>query len=125
MEKCSAILVEFSGFLFHHDEEFAVMQVYQDIDEEAKELLLEMQEYTDIIGFCCTDPRATQILKSRMELEGLRFKDIFAVERDSYNALKLSVLPTLRSKYQIKKYIDETENSPWSKKSLCLFRLKY
>ena len=45
METSNATLIELNNFLFLNQEDFTVLQIFQNINEEAKELLLDMQKY--------------------------------------------------------------------------------
>lgn len=124
MENSKAILIELSNFLFPSWEEFSALQVGQSIDTEAKDLLLEMQEYSNLIGFCKLNPRASKFMRKRLDFEGLNFKELFLVDGETYDKIKILAFEKLKSKYSITCYIDETEDSPWHN-VLNLHRLKY
>ena len=124
METSNATLIELNNFLFLNQEDFTVLQIFQNINEEAKELLLDMQKYENLIGYYCMDPRAFKLFKERLQLEGLNFTELFIVGEETYDQIKVSSLPRLKEKYQITHYIDETEESPWQKIPN-LYRLKY
>lgn len=82
MEASSVVLVEFEKFLYPKNEDLTVLQIYQKFDQEAIDLLKDLQEYAILIGFCCADPRSTKALKTRLELEGLKFKEVFAISEE-------------------------------------------
>lgn len=115
MASSSAILVELKGFLFEDEENFMTPSImaWQKMDQEAKELLLETQEYSDLIGFYCCSPSVVDVIRTRLEKEGLKFSRMTVSTEHEYDKVKSHAVEFYRSKYDISCYIDETENSPW------------
>lgn len=125
METSNAILVELKNFLFEDDQDLSsTLKVYQKLNQEALDLLKDMQKYSHLIAFYNIDLVALKALKERLELEGLVFDGLISTKPCAYNDAKLEMLHSLRNKYNISCYIDETENSPWK---ICtkLHRLKF
>lgn len=125
METSNAILVELKNFLFEDDQDLSpTLKVYQKLNQEALDLLKDMQKYSHLIAFYSIDLVALKALKERLKLEGLVFDRLISTKPCAYNDAKLEALYSLRNKYNISCYIDETENSPWE---ICtkLHRLKF
>ena len=108
------IFVELENFLFENDEDvIPSLSVYQKLNPEAKELLLDMQEYSNIIGFYNSKNGTENAIKSRLQNEGLRFARMIASISKNYKDIKKMATSYYRDIYSISCYIDETEESPW------------
>lgn len=125
METFSAILVELQDFLFTENEEMPLtLRVHQEINQEAKELLLDMQTYAHLIGFMNIDIVGATALESRLASEGLKFDRLIITTPEVYNDTKVNIIPFLRKRYMISCYIDETKESAW-KQCQSIHRLKF
>lgn len=125
METSKAILIELRGFLFEDDPEMpTTLKVNQKVNKDALELLLDMQEYTHLLGYYQIEDRASVALTSRIEDFGLRFDRLIFTEED-YEKIKMDALRMYRNQYEISCYIDETENSPWKHFNSNLHHLKF
>jgi hypothetical protein len=125
METSKAILVELEKFLFNSEDYCTpTLSVHQKINQEAKELLLDMQEYTNIIGIYNSKGGTSEALKSRLESEGLKFARIISTSASNYLEMKKIATWYYSDVYAISCYIDETEESPWHRNKN-LHRLKF
>lgn len=121
----NAILIELQDFLFTSDEDIpATLRLHQKLNQEAKELLLDMQTYSHLIGFYNIDLVASTALESRLCLEGLKFDRLIITDADLYQETKKNIIPLLRKRYNISCYIDETPESVWEQ-CPTIHRLKF
>lgn len=126
METSNAILVELEKFLCDLDpEEPPTLKVYQKLNPEALELLLELQEYAKLIFFYDIEPEAASAFETQLKEQGLIFERLLSAKTPtSYQNLKSSMPKLLKLKYSISCYIDETDSTSW-KSQMKLSRLKF
>lgn len=110
----NAVLIELDKSLFNSDEDdFGLLKIYQNLDQESVELLQEMQTYINLIGFYNVEHKFHSILEDRLKKADLNFAQLITAPDECYLKVKSNAYNTFSGKYSISCYIDEKENSPW------------